>query len=136
VPTGEQLVTFVVLLGMIVLFVWNRLRYDLVALLGLLVAVTLGVVSVDRAFVGFGDPVVILVASVLILSSAIGRSDLIGRVIRDLEPFMRSTGRQVAVLTLSVTILSSFMKNMEPLRSSFRSPSRSLGEAGHRCRGY
>lgn len=114
-PTGEQLLTFAVLLGMIVLFIWNRLRYDLVALLGLLVAVTLGVLSIDRAFVGFGDQVVILIASVLILSSAVSRSDLIGRVIRDLEPFMRSTGRQVAVLTLSVTVLSSFMKNIGAL---------------------
>jgi di/tricarboxylate transporter len=115
VPTGEQLLTFAVLLGMIVLFISNRLRYDLVALLGLLAAVAFGVVSIDRAFVGFGDPVVILVASVLVLSSAVGRSDVIGRVIRDIEPFMRSTGRQVTVLTLSVTVLSSFMKNIGAL---------------------
>jgi hypothetical protein len=60
----------------------SRLRYDLVALLGLLIAVTLG------SYVNRGDPVVILVALVLVLSSAVGRSDLIGRVIRDLDAFL------------------------------------------------
>ena len=40
---------------MMAMFVWNRLRYDLVALLGLLIAVACGIVPVEEAFAGFSD---------------------------------------------------------------------------------
>jgi di/tricarboxylate transporter len=66
------------------MFVWNRLRYDLVALLGLLIAVTCGIVSVEEAFAGFSDPVVVIVASVLVISAGVGKSNAIGRLIRQL----------------------------------------------------
>jgi hypothetical protein len=36
----DQALAFAVILGMVVLFVWDRLRHDLVALLGLLVALS------------------------------------------------------------------------------------------------
>jgi di/tricarboxylate transporter len=97
------------------MFVWNRLRYDLVALLGLLVAMATGVVPVDRAFGGFSDPVVIIVASALIVSAGVGKSGLIGRAVRRLEPHMRTTGSRVAMLAGSVTVLSAFMKNIGAL---------------------
>jgi di/tricarboxylate transporter len=100
---------------MVTLFVWNRLRHDLVALLGLLVAMACGVVPLDKAFVGFGDQVVVIVASALVVSAGVGKSGAIGRVVRRLEPHMRTTGRQVAVLTAGVTVLSAFMKNIGAL---------------------
>jgi hypothetical protein len=36
--------------GMMALFIWNRLRYDLVALLELLVAMASGIVPPEKAF--------------------------------------------------------------------------------------
>ena len=100
---------------MVALFAWNRLRHDLVALLGLLAAMACGVVPPDKAFVGFGDQVVVIVASALVASAGVGKSGAIGRVVRRLEPHMRTTGRQVAVLTACVTVLSAFMKNIGAL---------------------
>ena len=97
------------------MFVWNRLRYDLVALLGLLIAVACGIVPVEEAFAGFSDPVVVIVASVLVISAGVGKSNAIGRIIRRLQPYMRTTGRQVLVLTSGVTIMSAFMKNIGAL---------------------
>ena len=61
--TIDQALAFAVIGGMMAMFVWNRLRYDLVALLGLLIAVACGVVPVEEAFSGFSDPVVVIVAS-------------------------------------------------------------------------
>jgi len=72
--TLPQIAALAILGGMIVLFVWNRLRYDLVALLGLVLAVAVGIVPAERAFDGFRDQIVIIVASALILSAATGRS--------------------------------------------------------------
>lgn len=113
--TTGQALAFAVIGGMMAMFVWNRLRYDLVALLGLLIAVACGVVPVEEAFAGFSDPVVIIVASVLVISAGVGKSNLIGRIIRRLQPYMRTTGGQVFVLTCGVTIMSAFMKNIGAL---------------------
>jgi hypothetical protein len=100
---------------MMAMFVWNRLRYDLVALLGLLIAVACGTVPVEEAFAGFSDPVVVIVASVLVISAGLGKSNAIGRLIRRVQPYMRTTGRQVLVLTSGVAIMSAFMKNIGAL---------------------
>lgn len=100
---------------MMAMFVWNRLRYDLVALLGLLIAVACGIVPVEEAFAGFSDPVVVIVASVLVVSAGVGKSNAIGRLIRRLQPHMKTTGRQVLVLTSGVAIMSAFIKNIGAL---------------------
>jgi len=100
---------------MMVLFIWNKIRYDLTALLGLLAAIAAGIVPVDKAFVGFSDQVVVIVASALIVSAGVGKSGVIGRAIRQIEPYMRTPGMQVAVLASGVGILSAFMKNIGAL---------------------
>lgn len=113
--TLDQALAVTILIGLVALFVWNRLRYDLAALLGLLVAMACGVVPPDRAFAGFSDPVVVIVASALVVSAGVGKSGVIGRTVRNLEPRMRTTGIRVAVLTGSVAVLSAFMKNIGAL---------------------
>ena len=57
----DQIVSVAVLGGMVVLFLWDRLRYDLVALLALLAAVLGGIVKPDHAFSGFANPVLPLI---------------------------------------------------------------------------
>jgi di/tricarboxylate transporter len=113
--TLDQALAFAIVLGMVALFVWDGLRYDLVAMLALLVAMTAGIVPPEKAFEGFSDQVVIIVASALVLSAAVGKSGVIGRLIRLLEPRMTTTGTQVAVLAGSVGVLSAFMKNIGAL---------------------
>jgi len=51
----DQALAFAIIIGMVALFVWNRLRHDLVALLGLLIVIACRVVPHEKAFVGFGD---------------------------------------------------------------------------------
>ena len=80
--TTPQL-TIVLILGMtFVLFVWGRLRYDIVAAGALCVAVVTGLVPSNGAFHGFGHPATITVAAVLILSRGLttaGAIDLIAQ---------------------------------------------------------
>lgn len=113
--TVPQAIAFALLAMMMVLFAWNRLRFDLVALLGLVVAVAAGIVPLKDAFVGFSDQVVMLVASALVISAGVGKSGLIGRAIRRIEPLMGSVSRQVFVLTFGVTLMSMLMKNIGAL---------------------
>ena len=89
----DQIVSLAVLGGMIFLFLWDRLRYDLVALLALLAAVLGGIVPADHAFSGFSNPVVPLIAGALVVSAAIARSGAVEVLVRWLTPLFQSHGR-------------------------------------------
>jgi di/tricarboxylate transporter len=88
--TFDQAIALSIIVGMLALFIWGRLRYDLTALLALLASLAAGIVPVDKAFVGFGDQVVIIVASALVISAGVAKSGVIGRIIRRIEPVMRT----------------------------------------------
>ena len=111
----DQILTIILLLGLIALFLWDRLRYDLVALLALLAAVAAGIVPADKAFNGFSNPVLPLIGAALIVSVAIGQSGAIELLLRYLNPVMRSNDLQVGVLAACVAVLSAFMKNIGAL---------------------
>ena len=113
--TLPQALAVSILMAMMAMFVWGRLRYDLVAVSGLLAALLTGVVPFDKAFSGFSDDIVIIVASALLVSAAVARSGIIERLIRPIGPWLTETTVQVAVLTAVVTGLSAFVKNVGAL---------------------
>jgi di/tricarboxylate transporter len=113
--TTPQALAFAVLAGMMGLFIWGRIRFDLVAVLALLVAVLVGIVSPDAAFSGFSDDIVIIVASALVISAAIERSGVIEAVLARLTGGMTRLGSQLIALVGSVTILSAMVKNIGAL---------------------
>jgi di/tricarboxylate transporter len=113
--TLEQALAFAILGVTIALFIWDRIRYDIVAALALLAAIACGIVPTDQAFTGFSDQIVIIVASALVVSAAIGRSGVVEWVIAPLAPHMTTTGRQIVILVTTVALLSAFMKNIAAL---------------------
>jgi di/tricarboxylate transporter len=115
IMTLQQTFAFAILFGMMVMFAWGKLRYDLVAVLGLLIAVLAGIVPYDKAFSGFSDDIVIIVASALLVSAGVARSGVIERAIRPIAPYLTRTQVQVIVLTATVTVLSAFVKNIGAL---------------------
>lgn len=61
-----------IILGLTVaLFIWNRLPVDLVAVLTALALWVTGVLDVNQVVGGFGDPVVIFIASLFVVSEGI-----------------------------------------------------------------
>jgi len=113
--TLDQALSFGLITVTVALFISNRFRFDLVALFSLLAALAIGVVPADKAFSGFSDQVVVLIASALVISAGVGKSTLIGRMVRKCEPFLTDTTRQVAALTFATTVMSAFMKNIGAL---------------------
>jgi len=113
--TQDQILTLAILLGMILLFLSNRLRYDMVGLLGLVTAVFAGVVPADHAFSGFANPVLPLIAAALVISASIGQSGAVEILLRWLNPVLRPREMQVGVLVGCVALLSAFMKNVGAL---------------------
>jgi len=114
-PDLPQLTVFAILAISLALFIWERWRYDVVALLALLAAVLTGVVPASAAFSGFSDPAVVTVAAVLVLSGAVRNSGIMDVVLRPVLPRLKSPTLQVLALTLLCAALSAFMNNVGAL---------------------
>jgi di/tricarboxylate transporter len=113
--TLAQGLTFAIVGVMMALFVWGRIRYDVVALLALVAGVFTGIVPAKEAFSGFSDDVVIIVAAALVVSAAIANSGITDLAIRPLAPYLKSTRSQVFVLVFAVITFSTFIKNVGAL---------------------
>ncbi len=113
--TGDQLIVFGALAATLVLFVWNRWRFDLVALLALLVSTLAGLVPPDRAFEGLGHPAVVTVAAVLVLSRGLLNAGVVDVLARHLARAGQRPWAQVASLTGLVALCSGVMNNVGAL---------------------
>lgn len=111
--TTESLLLVTILVVAVVLFVSERLRVDLIAMLVLIALTLTGLVTIDEAFSGFSNPAVITVWSVYIVSGGLFRSgvaDVLARFMLRLAG--RSYMRILIVIMLTVGIMSSFMNNI------------------------
>jgi di/tricarboxylate transporter len=113
--TPLQATAIAIIAVMMALFIWGRWRYDLVAALTLLVATLLGVVPADKAFTGFANPVVIIIASVLVVGQSISTSGILDGLVRRLLRNVGSPSVQIAALASCVAVLSAFVKNIGTL---------------------
>jgi di/tricarboxylate transporter len=113
--TLEQTFAFVVIGLMMAAFIWGRFRYDLVACCSLLLALALGIVPFDKAFSGFSDDIVIIVGSALMVSAAVARSGIVNLAVKRFFPNLTSKQNQLALLLVSVAVLSAFIKNIGAL---------------------
>ncbi|WP_294092438.1 SLC13 family permease [Sphingomonas sp.] len=104
-----------VLAGMMLLFIWGKLRYDLVAVIALLAALAVGVVKPKEAFSGFSDDIVVIVASALVLSGAVQRSGVIESAMLVLQRRVTRIRSQLLLLCASVGFASALVKNIGAL---------------------
>lgn len=110
-----QTVVFATLVLALVLFVWGRWRYDVVALLALLVVTLAGIVRPADAFLGFGHAAVVTVAAVLVVSKALKNAGLIDVIAARLAALGDRPVLQLAALTAVVAAASGFMNNVGAL---------------------
>lgn len=131
---SDQSIVFLVLGVTLGLFVWNRLRFDVVSMLALLAVAIAGLVPSDQLFAGFGHPAVITMAAVLVISQGLVNGGVVDAVARLLGKVGRNAVLQVITLTLVVSLCSAFINNVGALallmpvaiwmsRKSGRSPS-------------
>jgi di/tricarboxylate transporter len=113
--TLHQIEAFLIIAAMLGLFASGRLRYDLVAGFALVAAVVLGVVPREKAFLGFANPVIVIIASVLVVSRAIAASSVLEVWAGSLLQRVRSPSLQIGLLTAAVGYLSAFIKNVGTL---------------------
>ncbi|MFH5882500.1 SLC13 family permease [Liberiplasma polymorphum] len=99
----------------LVFFAWGKYRYDIVALVALLLAVILKLVHVEDAFVGFSHPAVITVIAVLIISRGLTNSGIVDFIVRLMGKIGDNELIQISALIFAVTIASAFMNNVGAL---------------------
>lgn len=131
---SDQVIVFAILFLTLVLFVWGKWRYDVVALMALLAVTITGIIPGERAFSGFGHPAVITVAAVLVVSRGMLNSGVVDAIADRLARVGDEPMSQVGAVTGLTTALSGFMNNVGALalmmpvtirmaRKSGRSPS-------------
>ena len=97
------------------LFIWGRFRYDVIALGGLMTAVLLHAVHFSDAYSGLSNPAVITVMCVMIMTRAITLSGLVDKLVDKMVVASKSTTMHLCLLTGLAGILSGFMNNVAAL---------------------
>ncbi len=113
--TFEQLLSVGVIIVLMGVMVWGRVRYDLVAVGALIASLLLGIVTVDQAFSGFSNDIVIIVGAALLVSAGVSRSGITEYAIRRIAPNVTRVHGQLALLVVTVGVMSAFIKNIGAL---------------------
>ena len=111
--TYEAFGTLGILLLAIVLFLSEKLRPDLIALLTVALFAGAGILTPQEAFSGFGSGAVVLIASVFVLAEGLNRtgaSEAVARLLLRLGG--RSEGLLVTAFMTAGGLLSLFMNNI------------------------
>lgn len=111
--TLEIALLFLLLGGMVFLFLTERLPVDLTAFAGLVVLVLLGYVQPDEAFAGFASPAVITMLSVFIVGGAMLHTGLADIAARQIQVWVGNREIPLTItIMLTVAVLSAFMNNI------------------------
>jgi di/tricarboxylate transporter len=111
--TPEIALTLAIILATIVLFITEKLRVDVVALLVLLTLAITGLVGTDEVLLGFANPAVITIWAVYIVSGGLfktGVADYLGTLMLRLSG--ESEARLIVVIMLICGGMSAFINNV------------------------
>jgi di/tricarboxylate transporter len=109
---GDLILVLLILLGTVLLFVSDRIRLDVVALLSLLALTLTGILSPTEAIAGFSDPIVLMIAGLFVVSGGLFRTGVAARIGEVLGSVAgRSRLRLTAVLMIAAGTLSGFMSS-------------------------
>lgn len=101
--TDQMLIVFGVLAGAVMLFASGRVRPDVVAILVVLALNLTGVLTIQEALAGFGQPVVVLIAAVSVVGEGLIATGVAYRIG---EGVMKAGGTNEARLVALVMVLA------------------------------
>ncbi|MGM0583991.1 MAG: SLC13 family permease [Pseudomonadota bacterium] len=113
--TADQAALFALMAAVFVLLIWGRIRYDLVAIIALFVAVAAGLVPADQAFEGFGHAAVVVIALVFVVSRGLVNSGSIEFLATRVIDTDRSKPLHIAVMSAVGAVLSAVINNVAAL---------------------
>lgn len=101
----EFYITLIVALAMMAMFIWGKYPYGLVAMTCCVILAATGVLTLSEAFSGFANQIVILIAPMLALSSALSKTALVGSFGTILQRFKGSHGTLLILAIYAVGII-------------------------------
>lgn len=96
----------------VLLFIWDRIAADVVALGVMLAVIITGILPADRAFAGFGSDTVMMILGLLIMSAGLiqtGVVEIAGRFIFDIAG--RNSEIFLPLIMVCVAVVSAFISN-------------------------
>ena len=111
--TLEMVLTYAILVLAVVLFITEKLRTDLVAILVMLLLPWAGIITVSEAFSGFSSNAVISVMAVMIIGHGIDKSGIMRTISNSIISISGNKEKKILVFTSgTVGLISSFMQNI------------------------
>jgi di/tricarboxylate transporter len=108
----DSTITFVVLGAVVALFVWDRLPVAIVAIGVALALWATGVLSLEDALAGFGDPTVLFIASLFVVSEALDASGVTAWVGQELVARVGSSRTKLIVYTMALVAVLTALINV------------------------
>ena len=111
----DSTLALAVLGAVVAVFVWNRLPVGVVAILAALALWVTGLVTTQEAVAGFGDPVVVFIATLFVVSEGIdanGVTTWVGRLLLD------RAGTQHTRVLVAVALLSAVLTSLITLNGA------------------
>ena len=111
--SSDAVITLIILTAAIVLFLTNRLRADVVALLVLVSLGATGILTPQEAFSGFSRSAVVIIVTIFVLAQGLnltGAGEKVGDWL--IRVAGRSEGRLVILVMIAGAFLSLFMNNI------------------------
>ena len=100
-----MITTLIILIVTAALFVWGKIRSDIVALCSLLALLLTDVLTPEEALAGFSNPIVIMIAALFVVGGAIFQTGLAGMVSKRVLRFAGNSDYKLFLLVVSVTAL-------------------------------
>ena len=99
---SDAALSMVILAGTVVLFVWNRFPVELVAIASALALYFTGVIDLTEMLSGFGDPAVVMIAALFIVSEGLDVSGVTAWAGQELSRRARGSTTRVLLLTMAL----------------------------------
>ena len=113
--TADQITLFIIFAIVMVLMLWGKWRYDIVAFAGLIAGVLTGIVPAAQAFSGFANPATMTVTLILVVTAGLQRAGVVAMLTRLLSGAKRSVPLHVAIMGGVGAFISGFMNNVAAL---------------------
>ena len=115
-PTQYQpYAIFLILVLAMISFMLRKWSYATTSIFALSASILIGAVPVDQTFTGLINPAVITVASVMIITHIIAKSNVLNMVINKIDTFSHSKTMHVFIFSFYIAFLSAFMNNVGAL---------------------
>lgn len=110
--TLQTLLVFIILGATIFLFIADRIRLDIVALLSLVTLLLTGILTPPEALAGFSDPLVLTIAGLFVVGGGLFRTGVAAAMGRWLSRVAGTNyAALVVIMMLVVSVLSAFMSS-------------------------